>query len=289
MSGIREDACLFSCGADELVGVVSRPCERAAAVGVLVIVGGPQYRVGSHRQFVLLGRELAEQGISCMRFDYRGMGDATGDSRSFEAVSEDVGAAVDAFFNLVPELEHVVLWGLCDGASAACFFAPRDKRVCGLVLLNPWVRTDQGKAKTYLKYYYLRRLFSRGFWLKLVRGGLQLGQSVSELGRAVGRAHGVSGVADLAEGLPTRMLKGLETSALPVLVILSGRDFVAREFEQLLGSSQGWSELAKKSRVLHLEGADHTFSSSNQRARVCEMTIDWCRSLLRLDGCTREI
>jgi alpha/beta superfamily hydrolase len=48
---------------------------------VLVIVGGPQYRAGSHRQFTLLARSLAEQGFAVLRFDYRGMGDSTGAMR----------------------------------------------------------------------------------------------------------------------------------------------------------------------------------------------------------------
>ena len=38
------------------------------------------------------------------------------------------------------------------------FMHTRDQRITGLVLLNPWVRTDQGAAKTYLKHYYLTRL-----------------------------------------------------------------------------------------------------------------------------------
>ncbi len=84
------------------------------------------------------------------RSDLRGdlRGDSAGDVGSFESVNDDVRAAVDAFFRQVPELRGVVLWGLCDGASAACFYAPTDARVRGLILLNPWVRTAQGEAQT---------------------------------------------------------------------------------------------------------------------------------------------
>jgi len=62
--------------------VVSVPGEADAAAadtGVLIVVGGPQYRVGSHRQFVMLARFLADHGVPCMRFDYRGMGDVSGE------------------------------------------------------------------------------------------------------------------------------------------------------------------------------------------------------------------
>ena len=51
-----------------------------------------------------------------MRFDYRGMGDSTGDVRPFDDINDDIAAAIDEFFRQVPGLERVVLWGLCDGA-----------------------------------------------------------------------------------------------------------------------------------------------------------------------------
>src|SRR5690606_34644237 len=106
--------------------------------GVLIIVGGPQYRVGSHRQFVLLARYLAERGIPVMRFDYRGMGDSDGDMRTFEHVGKDLGSDIDYFFSECSFLKDIVIWGLCDAASAALFYAHQDRRISGLVLLNPW-------------------------------------------------------------------------------------------------------------------------------------------------------
>ena len=40
----------FACGQDWLLGVVTRP-EKPHSRGVVIVVGGPQYRAGSHRQF----------------------------------------------------------------------------------------------------------------------------------------------------------------------------------------------------------------------------------------------
>ncbi|ENO90588.1 hydrolase 1, exosortase A system-associated [Thauera linaloolentis] len=277
MTAVRDEAFLFECGKDELVGVVSRPEGEAGPLGVLVIVGGPQYRVGSHRQFTLLARALAGHGMACMRFDYRGMGDASGAPSSFEALNDDVRAAVDGFCRQVPELRGVVLWGLCDGASAACFYAPTDERVRGLVLLNPWVRTAQGEAQTYLKHYYLKRLFSRAFWLKLLSGGVRVGQSAASLSAALGRAR-ASGDADGAAGgdLPQRMLAGLRQAGLSVLFVLSGRDYVAREFEQVWRGDAIWAQLLDANTVKHLAEADHTFSSAEYRGQVADLSADWC-------------
>ena len=83
------------------------------------MVGGPQYRVGSHRQFVLLARDLAADGFPVFRFDYRGMGDSEGEFRGFEHVEDDIAAAVEAFRSASPGLREIVLWGLCDGTRTS--------------------------------------------------------------------------------------------------------------------------------------------------------------------------
>ncbi|MBL4589441.1 MAG: hydrolase 1, exosortase A system-associated, partial [Alphaproteobacteria bacterium] len=156
-------AIAYACEGETVMGILYQP-ERPLTVGMVLVVGGPQYRVGSHRQFVVLARFLAEQGVSVLRFDYRGMGDSSGVMQDFEQAQPDIKAAVNIFFEHNASVKKVVLWGLCDAASAIGFYAAGDDRVKGLVLLNPWVRTEQGESKAYLKEYYLKRLVSRAFW-----------------------------------------------------------------------------------------------------------------------------
>ena len=164
--GYAETALAFPCEGELLAGIVCLP-KQPLGRGVLVVVGGPQYRAGSHRQFTLLCRALAAQGIAAMRFDCRGMGDSEGRMRTFEEIQPDVRAAVDQFFAQVPQLREVIIWGLCDAACAALFYAHLDRRVTGLVLLNPWVRTPEGIARAQLKHYYWSRLSSREFWCRM--------------------------------------------------------------------------------------------------------------------------
>ncbi|MCC8999300.1 MAG: hydrolase 1, exosortase A system-associated, partial [Candidatus Contendobacter sp.] len=140
MTTYQESPLIFECEGAHLLGVLHSGT-LGATRGVLIVVGGPQYRVGSHRQFVLLARDLAQAGVPALRFDYRGMGDAEGEFAGFERIDADIAAAVDVFFTQVPGLQDVVIWGLCDAASAALFYAWLDPRIAGLVLLNPWLRT----------------------------------------------------------------------------------------------------------------------------------------------------
>jgi exosortase A-associated hydrolase 1 len=270
----------FHCGEDALYGVLSLPdtrCDR----GVLIVVGGPQYRAGSHRQFTLLTRHLAQNGIAAMRFDYRGMGDSEGEMRDFDAVEDDLRAALDAFYRAVPDLREVVLWGLCDGASAIAMYAARDIRVAGVVLLNPWVRTDDGIARTTLKHYYRTRLLEPAFWHKLVRGKFDVIGSLKSMGRLAHAALRPRAAQPQAQAsFPQRMLSGMRSFRGHVLVIVSGADLTAREFCDLAGADPHWKRLLEEPRVTRhrLDKADHTFSRRAWRDQVADWTCAWLRS-----------
>jgi exosortase A-associated hydrolase 1 len=278
-----EAAFSFPCNDEWLVGIASLP-EQSRRRGVLVVVGGPQYRVGSHRQFALLARNLAAQGIPVLRFDYRGMGDSESAARTFEQVGDDLRAAIDHFIAMVPGLAEVVIWGLCDAASAALFYANSDTRVCGLVLLNPWVRTDTGLAKATLKHYYRDRLLQPALWKKVISGRFNYKGALSSFSSLMATLIGnraVTGTrAAAAQPLPDRMLAGLGDFKGNTLLILSGNDLTAREFCDLTTASRQWQALLGSARVTRKEfaEADHTFSRRAWRDQVASWTGDWIKS-----------
>ena len=280
-----ESAVIFPCGADRLIGIVTTPSQPARR-GVVIVVGGPQYRAGSHRQFTLLARQLAAAGIPSFRFDYRGMGDSEGEWRDFEHISADLGAAIDAFFAHSPGLGEIAIWGLCDAASAALFYAPGDARVSGLVLLNPWVHTVAGTAKTYLKHYYVRRLIDPDFWRKLARGKFSARAAAASFytlvkqtrAQPAAEPHAASTSVTQTD-LPQRMLRQWQSFNGRILLILSGNDFTAREFVDLSQSSRTWKKcLAARKVTRHdIVEANHTFSTRQWREEVAHHTIQWLK------------
>jgi uncharacterized protein len=74
MTGFAEEAITFACGDDQLLGILHHANGTPRRLGIVIVVGGPQYRVGSHRQFVLMSRAFAAEGYPVLRFDYRGNG-----------------------------------------------------------------------------------------------------------------------------------------------------------------------------------------------------------------------
>ena len=289
-----ERALDFCCGSERLVAVMSVP-DRPVPRGVLVVVGGPQYRAGSHRQFTLLCRALAGQGIATMRFDYRGMGDSQGEMRTFEDVGQDIRAAIDEFFIQLPEMREVVIWGLCDAASAALFYAHLDPRVSGVVLLNPWVRTSSGIAMTHLKHYYWSRITEPELWRKLARGQFDFATAARSFAGTITAAFGFKRGGEIKNDLsdisaqpaprpdiplPQRMADGFGRFKGRVLLILSGKDLTAQEFGEAVRASSRWRKLLADPRVLRrdLQQADHTFSRRVWRDQVAIWTADWVRS-----------
>ncbi|MDR6983601.1 exosortase A-associated hydrolase 1 [Rheinheimera pacifica] len=255
-----------------------------ATTGVLLIVGGPQYRVGSHRQFVKLSRYLAAQGVPSMRLDTAGMGDSSGSKAAFYQQTADIELAIDAFFQQCPQLTQVVLWGLCDAASAILIKLNRpDPRISGVILLNPWVRQQQSHAKAMLKHYYLKRLLSRQFWHKLFGGGLALRRSISSFWQTL-RASKTATVAATAQLTVTEqnyvaaMLSGWQQFNGKVLLISSGNDLTAQEFLQLCADNPAWGKCLRDAGHYPIIDASHTFSSARWREQVEQQSYNFVQT-----------
>ncbi|PHV32935.1 hydrolase 1, exosortase A system-associated [Janthinobacterium sp. BJB312] len=262
-----------------MAGILSLP-DVPGPRGVLIVTGGPQYRIGSHRQFVLLARALATQGWPVLRFDLRGMGDSEGGARDYRAAGPDIAGALAQFFDAVPSLREVALWGLCDGATAAACHAPRDARVTALILLNPWVRSSAGLARATLRHYYLPRLLQGGFWRKLASGGLQLGASLASL-RQVAAATQARAQATREDDAPApALLRALTQFQGKVLLILSGDDLGAREWQALLDGDAAWRGVAARAQwtQAQVDGANHTFASAAWRSEVEQRCARWLQS-----------
>jgi exosortase A-associated hydrolase 1 len=287
---MNEIPLVFTSQNKRLVGIIHQP-EETFTQGLLLIVGGPQTRVGSHRQFLLLARALAKRGIAVFRFDYHGMGDSEGELSDFYSALPDVDNALKTFMKQCPTLERVALWGLCDAASVAMAYAPYSPPIVNqLILLNPWVRQAESKAQTVLKHYYLKKLMSSQFWRAFFCGKLNVANSIKEVLGQFKKAYfsGRSSQSKVEQKISTRqlpqltaenyishMLQGLEKFNGSFSLIMSGQDLTAKEFEQLINKDDKWKQCmaVKCSARLDVADANHTFASKAWRAEVERFTL----------------
>lgn len=278
MNSVTESAefgVTFRCGEEQLFGVIHAGTD-TTHTGVIIVVGGPQYRIGAHRQFLLLARAIAAAGFPVLRFDYRGMGDSSGEVRTFETIDDDIRAAVDLFLERTRTIRNVVLWGLCDGASAAVMYAAGDSRVRGLVLVNPWVHTEGGEARARLRHYYWTRLTSKDFWRKALRFDIKLGNTLGSLIGYVCRAFRFRSATQVGtDHYLQRMLDGARRFTGSIEVILSENDLIASEYRDLLATNGAWREVMTRAGVktIDLAGSNHTFSTREARAQVARHTL----------------
>ena len=281
---------VFACAGEQLLGIHCAPVLDARDIAVLIVVGGPQVRAGSHRQFTLLARALAGAGFASLRFDYRGMGDSGGEFRNFEAVDLDLRAATDELLHRASGCRGVVIWGLCDAACAALYYAPTDSRVLGLTLLNPWVHSSATSAAVRFKHYYLSRLLQASFWRKLWAGQIRVRDSAREVRAAAQSAARPSLAAtELAPANPRhgsagyleRMRRALVAFERPLAIICSGNDLTAREFLALQRRDPQWRRALQRSNITQtmIASANHTFASAAWRAQVEQQTCRWLSTL----------
>ncbi len=278
MSAAAEQPVVFACGEAELIGILHQTPGMASDIGVVIVVGGPQYRAGSQRQFVQTARFLAQNGYPVLRFDIRGMGDSGGAYPGFESEDDDIRSAIDTLLDRHPGVGRVILWGLCDAASAILLYAPADHRVAGAILVNPWVRQEETHARSQIRHYYGGRWTSGVFWRRLLSGEVDIAKALSGWIKTLRRAAAPRD--DEPEDFTVRMERGLQDFSGQVLLLTSGNDLTAQEFIDLTSENPGWTGLLGKSNIScqHLALADHTFSSRAHREEADRRTIDWLRA-----------
>ena len=284
---MNEQAVVFHCGEekDQLVGIVHEPSNPATTGVIIIVAGGPQFRVGAHRQFVVLSRRMADLGIPVLRFDHRGTGDSEGDYRGFLDMGDDISAAIDTLFEKFPQLEKVVLWGECESASAGGFYAHTDPRVSGVFMVNPWIRTQAGQAKTYLKHYYWNRLRDPALWKKIKSGEFSIFRSIksyfqllSHAGKDSKTKHQNTEGQDLSSlPLPIRLTQSLKRFTGGLYILTSGNDYIAQEFNDFISASPEWKSSGLNDRIEFNEmaEADHTFSRPEWREALFHTTEQW--------------
>lgn len=273
----KEEGIVFQINGQASVGIRHKG-GNGVKTGVLIMVGGRQTRVGAHRQFVQIARSLAIAGYPVFRFDVRGMGDSEGSPRHYLDLAEDIRAAMDVFKENTPDLEKIVIWGLCDGATATIVSLSLLGDVYGLFLVNPWLTTKHGAAKVQIKHYYAQRLFTSSFWKKFIYGKLDIVGSIKSLlqtTKAVITPHFSAPKNEV--NLPSKVFTDLDCFQGRINIVISSYDMTALEFYDAYKlHNQRASKKQDFANVIRID-ADHTFSKQEQHATLVTHTLDFLR------------
>ncbi|WP_051685695.1 alpha/beta fold hydrolase [Rheinheimera texasensis] len=282
----------------QLCGKQSLGIYLAAASDLLIVMvnGGAQTKAGSHRMQQQLAWHWQQAGFASLRFDFPGFGDAEGSAGDFIDHARYLTALPAELQRVFGKRRPVVLFGLCDGATAA-LLASHVLQPDALLLLNPWCRLQQNHARTMLKFYYLQRLVSKEFWQKLLTGRLKLTTSIASLQRflqasAAEHHFDQQTTEKLAEpdskphGLPAlspdqAVLQAIErwqSMSVPVHLTLSSADLTAAECAELLKRAD-LQHLREQADCLEIAGANHTLSGEGHLAVLMQASVNFLRRL----------
>jgi exosortase A-associated hydrolase 1 len=220
--------------------------------GLLLVTGGTQTRIGSHRMYERLAAALAAAGWSCFRFDRRGVGDSEGEDPDFRDSGADLVAAAAAFRREQPQLRRLLGFGLCDGASTLALHG-RAAGLDGYILVNPWfVEAEAGAPPVAaIKSRYKDQLLSLEGWKRLLSGSISYRKVLKGIGRIV---------ASRPSGLSGEIAAALGKAGVPAQLILASGDATA------IAAQAEWASPAFKAlrqanpAPLRIDSDSHTFS-----------------------------
>jgi len=252
----------FACGGEELAGSLDGA---GGATGLLLVTGGSQTRIGSHRMYERLAKSLAGLGYPCFRYDRRGVGDSGGDDPGFRGSGPDLAAAASAFRQESPGVERIIGFGLCDGASALALFG-RAAGLDGLILVNPWlVEAEAGEPPpAAIRSHYRQRMLSLEGWRKILTGAIDYRKLLSGVRKISAKQEASSLARDVAAALAASRLR-----AWAILAEGDGTAIAAQEelkAPAFKGLIEGVQKVASDSHTFARPGDDAALLAATVRA-----------------------
>ncbi|MFC1872439.1 alpha/beta hydrolase [Chloroflexota bacterium] len=134
-----EEKVYFPCGNIVLEGVMYLPDAVPSTAEVVVCHPHPLYGGSMHNNVVDgICQALLEAGLTCLKFNFRGVGSSGGQYTGGSGETEDVKAAID-YLNSRPEIAigRMGLCGYSAGAAYSLSVAVDDDRVAAYVAVSP--------------------------------------------------------------------------------------------------------------------------------------------------------
>lgn len=247
----------FTCEGETLSATLD---SGSGTTGLLIVSGGNEIRIGSHRGMAKLAADVAAAGQPVFRFDRRGIGDSTGENGEFHSSGPDINAALQAFRVACPHVNRVIAFGNCDAASALLIHGVA---VDGLVLSNIWVIEGQSDLPppAAIRARYAERLRDPKAWIRLFSGAVNLKKLAGGLMR-LASPPAPSSLAD-------KIASAMAAFSGPMTLLLANRDNTAIAF---LDAWNGDSFAACRKRetiaVQHLDSASHSYASDADYAAL---------------------
>jgi alpha-beta hydrolase superfamily lysophospholipase len=289
-AGYHERGVRFG-GADRLFGILTVPDDTSGGAPVVILLNtGFEYRVGPHRLYVPLARELAAQGHVVFRYDLGGIGDSAPPSGAKENVPypahalDDLRQAIACVRKEAPG-RRLIVAGLCSGGWHAFSAGREGLPIDGIVAVNAPLYLCDGLSWTATRsteyaegLTYRRKLRDATRWASALRGrtnyrhlarfvATYLARRVADRTRAVFGGWKEDGLSRDLERVSARGI----TSLFVFSRADAGLDYFQHYARPVL---RRWKT---RGRVQHLvvDGAGHTFSPPEAQVVLRNVVVDF--------------
>ena len=289
----RELGAYLRAGDEDIFALLTLPLGEPRGRAVVLLQGGawtPSF--GRGRGLRRLAHRLAAEGFHVARFDYHGVGESTGEVRTFrldEPFTEDL-AAVIRWLGNEHDLKRIVLMGTCFGARTALAGAADIPGLEGAALFPPPVR-DLALGEQFTSYpfsWYVKKLFKIRTFRRLLNARFRRGYRhlVKNKMRSVGESRPrrssdeTSRRALDASPAFLRNLKALLARGLPVYVLYGDADADYEDFARARSGELG-SVMDRAGRQLRLDvirGHVHGMTNIENQDLVIDLLTEWVTS-----------
>lgn len=278
---------------DRLFGIVTCPARGsdASRPAVVLLNAGSVNRTGPNRMYVHLARRWGSLGLTCLRFDFGGIGDSEqaagwreNDPYSPHA-HDDIVAALSALRDRYGHSEFV-LAGLCSGAFSAFTSGLRADGIVRSVLINPltfyWEDGMTLDTPTFQHFLamkqYRQSMRTWSSWKKLLTGKVNvLAVARTVAGRGVRAARSWIGAVRHALGVDRQDADNLRRDLERLVERGVKMSFFFAEsdpgFDLLMleaGNVVRRLERSGRLSIEIIEGADHTFTPFPPRRELAD-------------------
>lgn len=278
-----------------LVGVATLSAGGGDSAGVrptavLILNAGLIHRVGPQRLHVKLARSLARAGLTCLRWDFSGIGDSPSRRDGLAVMDVITREPRDVMDQLGTQygIERFILVGICSGAFASFRTAVSDPRVCGAVLINPqdFVGHDDWGAYVQAQRYWTRSIFRPRAWANLFTGRVAYMRLATTMWRQATRGWLGSNqeVSRIAKGIREE-IQALLARGTRLLFVVSERDVSVEYFNAILGHDLQATRPEDGLQSELMEQADHLFTRQAEQQKLIAVLQRW---ILQTAGAAAE-
>lgn len=282
-----EQVVLFGAQAS-LCGLLVRPVTTPVRPPIILLNTGIIHRVGHHRMNVTIARLYAAKGHPVVRFDFGGIGDSPVQSETLAPLDANLASITDVCDWLETNLGQsgFILMGLCSGADHSIIHASRDRRIAGVVLVDPSI------PRTFLFFVknVARVLSRRTVWVNLATGR---GNTWARIRRLMGRSADGSGQQKRKEPFARPDMENPEVIAFlektyqdavdngaRILAIFTGGHDFQHNYRRQLVDALPRVEFRDRLDLHFYADCDHTFTYERHRKRLLEELDRWMDKLL---------